>query len=273
MEQYEEFLNKIKKYFEYDEVITQGTIISAYDLIQIIKKTMGDLRSVIRNEENEFIKDVNEYYISQEKVGRFIKKLIKVNLAEVEYFFLRFKENHAELTMGVWLNHNRNTPEHSRLKICKDHGSDELYFENSHNVDKDFVEYFKETIIGNLQKIEYFYNLFKLSLPDIEEIPSYFNGYKIQEEISDNFLRIVISYDVNGKVDYKISIDPSIDLNNIYNREWLNHESIREYIEKNEEELLKKIPINILDLKATTKQVITDYYAKENTQGQKLVLK
>ena len=41
MKQYEEFLEKINSYFQYNEVISEGTIISAYDLLQIIKEEMN----------------------------------------------------------------------------------------------------------------------------------------------------------------------------------------------------------------------------------------
>lgn len=67
-------------------------------------------------------------------------------------------------------------------------------------------------------------------------------------------------------------IDPSVDPDNIYSREWINHESIKDYVEKNRDELLKKIAINTLDLKETTQVIISNHYTK-NTNEHKLELK
>lgn len=49
MKQYEEFLEKINSYFQYNEVISEGTIISAYDLLQIIKEEMNKYNTILRN--------------------------------------------------------------------------------------------------------------------------------------------------------------------------------------------------------------------------------
>lgn len=269
MQQYEEFLEHINKYFEYDEVVSKGTLISAYDLLKIITERMHEYFILICDN-SDFKKAINDYYTVQVPFGKIFKKFKKVNTASVDYTQYRYEKNHAKAVIKF---NGESFISSKYIRLCKDTNTDELYFDTFSEIDKEFVEHFHDQILSDLQKIEELFYLFKLTNTNVEEIPYSSNQSLIKEEISDDFLKLIISYDACGRVNSKIIIDPSVDPDNIYGREWLNHEPIKDYIAKHKDELLKKIAINVLDLKETTQKIITDYYAKKISDEHKLELK
>ncbi len=269
MNQYEEFLEKIKEYFAYDEVVSDGVIISAYDLINILREKMKELHSIIYDDKNYFVDLIEKFYTRQETYGVFFKKKRNVSLAKVDFISQTFQQGHSEFYVSL-KDINYEKIDYDSLSICKDNGTEELYFRENYGVDKAFVEQFQDLILSDFEKLEEFYSLFQLTNPGINKIPS---DSCIKEEISDGFLKIVISYDVYGIFIRNIAIEKQVDFDNIYAREWVNYESLKDYVNSHSEELLKRIPINILNLKSTTQKIITDYYSKNNKEEQQLKLK
>lgn len=267
MQQYEEFLKRIKKYFEYDEVITQGNIINAYDLIQVLKSRISELHNLIF-ENKDIIKKIDNYYKGEKILDMLIRRVTRLHIPKVKFINQNFENNHAR----IYISFNYNTCQnlnYDSLEICKERGTNELFFADS-DVDKEFAEYFKDIILPNLQALEEFFDLYRLTIPDIKEIPS---DFFIKEVVDDEFLKLQISYNAYGSLNYEISIVSSVDTDDIFERIWFDHSSLKEIVEENKVELLKRIPINILDLKDTTQKIITDYYAKNNTNEHRLELK
>lgn len=267
MEQYDEFLEKIKKYYEYDEVITQGNIINAYDLIQVLKNRIGELHDLIF-EDKDIRKKIDRYYRGANILDMVIRKITKLHIPKVQFINQGFEKNHAR----IYISFNYSTCQsidYDCLEICKEKGTNELFIANS-DVDKEFAEYLKDIILPNLQALEEFFDLYRLSIPDIKEIPS---NSVVNEIVDDEFLKLQISYNAYGGLNYKIFIVPSVDTDNIFERIWFDHPPLKAIVEENKIELLKRIPINILDLKDTTQKIISDYYAKNNTNEHKLELK
>lgn len=124
--------------------------------------------------------------------------------------------------------------------------------------------------LDRLVTIENFAEIFKLSVPNMKEIPGDVN---VRETIDDDFLKLVITYDSYGDTRHNLSIVSSVDHDKIFERVWLDRPSLKKYVNEHEEEILKRIPINILDLKYSTQKIITDYYDKKNTNEHKLELK
>lgn len=269
MEQYNLFLNKINEYYKYDEVVSNGSIINAYDLFNILAMSMKELHNLIY-EKKELISLIENYYIKMNLWQTILGKLRKKTTPKVDFILQRFENNQASIYIRFYPA-TCESINYTSISICKDYGTKELYFDQLYGVDKDFAEYFKELFLHNLEILEEYYNLFKLTITNIKEIP---NGCDdITETIEDDFLSLKIAYDDYGNISKKISIVKSVDPDNIFNRTWLDHESLSEYVKKNEDELLKRIPINIFDLKETTQALITKYYANNNIQNKKRELK
>lgn len=270
MEQYEEFLNRIKKYFDFDEVISQGTIINAYDLLCILQERIDILHSLIY-EKKSFVKEIEDYYKGKNIFENLFQKITKKQTPKVDFVRQSYEKNRARIYISFQF-YTCKMLDYRSLEICKENGTDELYFGNPQNVDKEFVEYFREQFLHNLQTLEEFMDLYKLSLPNIQEIPT--SGSEcIEEIIDDEFLKLRIVYDTFGMIGYNISIVPNIDQENIFERVWLDHSSLREFVVEHKTELLKRIPINILALKETTQKIITDYYSRNNIEEHNLRLK
>lgn len=267
MKQYEEFLENLKSYFEYDEVVSQGNIISAYDLLCILKERISILHDIIY-EKKDLIKEIEDYYKGKNIFEFLYKKIAQKQIPQVDFLNQRYENNRASIYIHFY---SHTCYDYTSLEICKEPGTNELYFGSLYSVDKDFVEYFRETILQNLQILEDFVELFRLSLPNIKSVPG--DEPSIEEIVADEFLKLRIAYDSYGNVTSKISILPTIDPENIYERIWLDHPSLKEFVSKHETELLKKIPINILDLKASTQKIVTDYYSRNNVDTHKLELK
>lgn len=271
MQQYEEFLEHINKYFEYDEVVTQGNIISAYDLINIIKNNMTILHDIIF-EKKEDIKQLESFYQGTSLLEKVYHKLVKFKTPRIEFINQSYEGNNARIHIRFYPITIKKIHYFS-LEICKDNNNDEIYLKDFNDLDQDreFVNYFHDVFLHTLQTLEYFFEVFKLSLPDIREIPD--SHSDIKETIDDNFLRLEIKYGGYGHMQYNLSIVPSADPDNIYTRVWLEKPPLSSYVTDHKEELLKRIPINILDLKETTQKIITDHYARNNVDEQKLELK
>lgn len=271
MQQYEEFLKKIKKYFEYDEVITQGDIINAYDLVTIIQSRLGKLHDLIYS--NKDLKNDIERFYRGTNIIEIIRKISKKSTPKVDFILKRCEQDSSRIYIRFYPD-SCDTVDFTSLEICKDYNSDELYFGNSsygYGTDKDFVEYFKDIFLSDLYYLEYFMEVFKLSQPSIEELPS--GDYHVEEVIDDEFIKLKISYDTYGSVSSTISILPDVDPNNIYSRVWLDHPSLKEYVDEHKEEFLKRIPIDIINLNASTQKIVNDYYSCKNQLEHTLKLK
>lgn len=268
MQQYEEFLKQINKYFEYDEVTTQGSIISAYDLIKILESRLRKLYDLIY-EKKDFIQMIESYYHEKNLLKIIMNKINKTVTPQVELILTRYENDHAY----IYIRFSNNTCEkinYNTLEICKESGTNELYFGEFSGIDKDFVDYHRDVFLDRLVTIENFAEIFKLSVPNMKEIPGDVN---VRETIDDDFLKLVITYDSYGDTRHNLSIVSSVDHDKIFERVWLDRPSLKKYVNEHEEEILKRIPINILDLKYSTQKIITDYYDKKNTNEHKLELK
>ncbi len=263
MNQYEEFLTKINDYFQYAEVISKGNIISAYDLLAILHLRLMELYNIIYNKKDLY-KKINAYYKNRNLPSFFLSRLVKAITPTVEFTNTQVEDGTARFYIRL-----KNSSNYGHLEICKEYGTNNLYFKDTQEVDKDFAEFFKEEILKLLQDIEEFYNIFKLSLPTNDNIPG---SGAIEEKIDDDFLSLVISYDTYGFLSYDISILKTIDLEDIYHRIWLDKESINDFVNRHVEELLKRIPIQISDLKDSTQKIVSDYYELNKSSLKELKL-
>lgn len=231
---------------------------------------MSELADIEDKEDKELKQQIDDYYTHQVKFGKIIKRVKKERLVEVDFILQKYEKDHSEFVLKL-KDYNEKVG-YMWLIICKEEGTNEIYFSDNRRKDVSFVEYFKDIILYNLNKIEEFYNIFKLTYPDLKEFPRHGRDNGIKEIIDDDFLKLEIIYDTRGRIHVMICIEPTIDQNKIYSREWMEHESIASYVNKNEEALLKRIPINIIDLKPSTQAIIIEYYNLKN-QGHQLKLK
>ena len=150
MKQYEEFLEKINSYFQYNEVISEGTIISAYDLLQIIKEEMNKYNTILRNN-LAFKNAINDFQTTQVPFGRFFKRFKTVSIASVDYISFGFENNHARVVVKF---NGESLFSSKYIRICKDSETDELYFDRFSENDREFVDHFYQQILEGLKKTE-----------------------------------------------------------------------------------------------------------------------
>ena len=58
---------------------------------------------------------------------------------------------------------------------------------------------------------------------------------------------------------YNISINSKEDTTGIYQREWFTRKKLSELVSENNDEILKKIPINVKDLDVKYQNLVTEY--------------
>lgn len=258
MEEYNKLMTKIKTYFEMEDIENTEDIISAYDLIQILTEKFQVLYDVIYS--NTLKERINEVLLTEKKVGKIFKKIIKIQKRKVEYLLTHFEKGKATLSINI-LEDRFDGRYGYHTWICKDLDSDQLYYTYRSPENENVVNEFLSDIERNLYIIEEFYKLIRLTDPSINKVPDY--DAKFSQVFSDGFLKIAVTYDTYGKVKYQFSIDEQEDPNELFKREWLNLECIKDYVNNNAESLLKKIPVNVSELNETSKEIIREYNKKK----------
>lgn len=142
------------------------------------------------------------------------------------------------------------------LKICKDIDSDQIYFAENYNTDKEFVEKYYDQICEYFRILEEFNSLYQSRVG--------ISGQGAEQIFSDGFLDVRFSYDAWGRTCVLTSINSQADPQRIYLREWVKRQTLSNYIKENEETILRKIPIAISELNYTTKTIVEEHLSKIN---------
>lgn len=258
MNEYNRLMDRINKYFTMDDIKYSEEVISAYDLFKILTEKFSELHAIIYN--NELKEQMNDFLLSEKKVGKLFKKIIKIQRRKVEYLLTSCKNGVSELSIKVIEQKIDGLYEYHTW-IRKDLDSDQLYYNHRDEEIQDLVDFFLSDIEKHLYTIEEFFKLIALENGNIKEVPEWRTNFP--QVFSDSFLNIRITYDTYGKVNYDFSIDKSIDPNELFKREWINLECIKEFVNNNAEILLRKIPVRVEELNETSKAIIREYNEKK----------
>jgi len=131
--------------------------------------------------------------------------------------------------------------------LIKERNSDNLYF--GYHINREFVSSYYEEIMNHFYYLE--------SLPDIINKSFNCNYAFFKDQIYlDPFFNVELFINSMGEVNVSIFINKEVDINSIWNREWFNRISLKNYIEENKEFLLKKLYVNVNELDELLKNIL-----------------
>lgn len=258
MKKYDKLLQEIKLIEKQPDIIDNEEVISLYSFYNIINDGFEDLRSVIDKDYiNNLEKRLRKYYFN------------KLSLTEKLKFY---KDYSASIIFGnddiinssisTWtycseLNEGTRVPE---TKICINHATNEWYFKDCYR-DNILVEKFYddfEKIFNVLGKYSISKNDFAYTKNNREVYSNVFNGFLFKAWI-----------ETNGYLSVDIYPEESTDLVE-YNKLWYLKPSIKEIVENEKLDILKKVPVSINDLPYFFKDYVSKYYKGINTLIRKL---
>lgn len=235
MDKYTQLLVKVKEYIQDDNnpEVENGQI-SLFNLYDILDKAFKELYK--RKESEELLKKINEENTVVKKIGRFFKKIeIRELLVEYDSVLL----NYSDLEVGiVFFGTNR-----EQFSIEKDLDSNELYtrFNTLTDNQKEILNRHYDEILDIL-----------ISLQEYRDITGIMDSYRLsskEQVFSDGFMNIKITYDYYGRIKIEITIEKSIDPEDISTREYARRERIQDVIDSNKLQILKKVVVdeNVLE--------------------------
>ena len=252
---YEEIKNKILETLNNEDVIYDGNVISAYDLINVINSEFGVIKHMINNKES---------YKEMFKLPktRMFKKYLKNTGASLSYIDMGY-----ERVMFVF--NKEHYEEYGYLSISKDENGNLVDTNSEYEGDvlrpffkQDFLELNKELIRSLISIMENLREKYELYINYGDNILNFPRDWFIS---IDKFFCVHEVKNNEYEHQYQILLWNN-DNENIY-QEGLNedYESYEQgnLIENNYELLLRKIPIEIDSLKPLYKKAIELSYNKE----------
>lgn len=256
MDEYTRLKIKIESYLDKPDVEMSENEISMYDLHQIVDSRLAELRSI---QVDPKLKDE----INKNLIGKKIRKIFKKNKSSAgkicSCIMSSCDSQKSVITFGF--EHSSSTIKNYFLKVYKDIDSDQIYFGEFYT-DKEFVEEYYDQISEYFRILEEFNSLYQSRVGT--------SGQGAKQVFSDGFLDVSFSYDTLGRTCVLTTLNPKVDPEKIYLREWLKRKTLSDYIKENEETILRKIPININELNYTTKTIVEEHLSKINAPQKKI---
>lgn len=240
MDNYDLLLNEIKTFLAQDEIKEEDTnveVISLYDLYCIVNEELEELRNITQNSKLE--KKIRKSKLSIALSGQYFSMQTD---AYKEYSSIRFVR---------WDKYNNYM---GTLTLYKDNGSNQIRLsEAKTEYNKGFYNIIKnhyDLILEILSRLEYYVELLgDLKTNDSNYIYKLFN--------------VEIKFDANGNLNFKIDINKTHKLYDECNKFWYNKETIPEFVKKHQEEILKRLPISIYELKDNFKVLYEEHMRKK----------
>lgn len=251
MDEYTKLKTTLEAYLDMPDVEVTHHEISIYTLQQILNSKLEELRKI--QFDSDFKDEINNSYTVIQKVGRIFKKKVSICERPCTNVMASCDGKKSHITFAFTCKENRFGTEY--LTICKDVDSEEIYFEN-HKADKDFVVKHYDRINECFTTLEHFSMLYQGGIGG--------SGKSIEQTLGDNFFDIKIICDTYGRIDTTTKISSSVDKENMFTREWLKRQTLKEFYTEHEEEILRKIPVTIECLNYTFKTIVTDALSKMN---------
>lgn len=251
MDEYTRLKATLESYLDKPDVEITNQEISIYTLQQILTNKLESLRKI--QFDSDFPNEINNSYTVIQKVGRIFKKKVSICERPCNRVMATCDGKKSHITFSFICKESRFGSEY--LTICKDVDSDEIYFEN-YNADKDFVVKHYDRIHEYFTTLEHFSMLYQGGVGG--------SGKSIEQTLSDGFFDIKIICDTYGRIDTGTKISTEVDKENMFTREWLKRQTLKEFYTEHEEEILRKIPVSIDSLNYTFKTIVTDALSKMN---------
>jgi len=250
MDEYVRLKNEIDKYIEKDEIELSNDVISAHDLYMLVDDSLKELREI--QFDSNFQKEINKRNMLDRTIKIFKKKKSCLN---DRCTFIMASCDGKKSSITFEFQTGGDLSREYFLDVCKDTNNDEIYF-SGYNADKLFVERFYDKIS------EYFATLEKFNALFLDKIGTF--GSVTNQTFSDGFFDVNLSYDSYGRVKIETNINKLSDQENIYKRQWAKRTSLSDYVDENQENILKKIPINISELNFTTRTIVENATCNKN---------
>lgn len=244
MDEYTKLKTKIESYLNMPEVELTQEIVSVYMLNKILNHGLERLRNV---KLGDSLKDeVNRGRTIVEKVGRVFKKK-----GICSHVMTSCDEKTARITFCFITPESRTGSKY--LKVYRDVNSDQIYFDR-HGSDKSFVEKHYDSINEYFDILEEYNALYTSGI----------DGKDINQIFTDGFFIIDIICTTFGKVEMITTLNEEIDKERIFTREWFQRQTLQDFYHEHEDEILKRIPINISGLNYTMQTLVRDAASKQN---------
>lgn len=249
MDAYTKLMTTITSKYDCDQVEQSENVISLYDLVAILDKEMEPLRKI--KMEDGFRKKINADRTIFQRVGLFKKEAI-IN-KKCEYVYTDASGDRSSITIGFG-----SVPKIVEvIELRKDFGSEEIYFSSFSKKDREFVNKYISDIYEIFGVLEEYGGLFPY-----ENDKGRLNAC---QEFGDGLFDVSVSIDSFGRVTPTLVLCKGLGLEQIYAREWCSRESIATYVNNMQDDILKRIPIEISNLNESFKTLVERSKDKENT--------
>ena len=247
MTEYQRLETKIEKYLTRVDVKKTTSIVSVYDVYKALEDKFKELREIQLN--SKLIEKINNDNTVIRQTGKIFKDKEVIYTKILDNILATTTKNTSKITFFYGQGKH---PE--KFTILKDFNDNDIYFSEDTKPDKNFVTKYYDDILYIFDTLEVFAKLTKSDIGISKE------NYNLKPMVfSDGFLTLTIAFDTLGKVTTNISINKTEDTNQIYKRNWYTRKSLSEIVSENNDEILKKIPININNIDPKYQAIINEY--------------
>ncbi len=247
MTEYQRLETEIEKYLTRNNVKKTNNVISIYDLYKSFENKFKELRDIQLN--ISLIEKINKDNTVIKETGKIFKYKETVYTKILDNVVATTEKETSKITFFYGMGKH---PE--KFTILKDFDDNDIYFSDDTIPDKNFISKYYSEIMYIFDTLEEFAKLTNSDIGIANE------NYNLKPLIlSDGFLTLTITIDMLGKVSTNISINSKEDRTGIYNREWYTRKTLSELVYENNDEILKKIPININTLDSKYQDIISKY--------------
>ncbi len=243
MDKYTELKENIRRKYSGEAVQSTENIISLYELINILKAEITDFQKVMQG---DYLKNkVNRDRTFVQRVGLFRKKETIIN-DECTSIISHYDDAKNWITFGFRAPGEK--VGNKFVSVIKDVDSDEIYFDRPYMTDKEFVEKYLSEILEMFSVLEEYGRLY----------PVNDKGAKVSMEqlFDDGLLAVTVTCNHYGNVTFSIVPSKGVDTDKLYNREWLNRETLAHFVENNTINILTTIPVEISSLEPGFKVLV-----------------
>jgi hypothetical protein len=230
MDKYTEILNKVKEYIsdEDNPLVTEGKI-SLYDLYHLLNT---EIKKLYKEQESmELLEKINQENTFVKKVGRFFrKKEIRESLIDFESVLLTYDEKSTGI---VFFDSDR-----EQFCIEKDLDSNELYipYGKSTDLQKEILNNHYDEIVDILNSLQEY--------RDLTGISNNLSSRCVEQNFTDGFMSVCISYNYFGRVNVRVNINKKVDINDVSCREYVRRDKIQNILDENIPVILKKFVVD-----------------------------
>ena len=239
MDNYEELLREINEFINSEEPNLENTndeIISAYDLYIKVKNELSGLNKLSQTPRQLAKKvDFNSLLtlitydedVFQKSSKSYVRIYGDSTISQITFYNTIPKEKDAY-----------------NISVKKDKGASNIYIDKPlDNQNKSIYKFIKKNyclIIEILSQIEEYTDIFSKISFDWLNLQDEENSMDIQNKLFD----ISLTYNLVGKVDAKIFINHNHPLASEFYKNYLNKQTLSEYVNENKENILKRILIS-----------------------------